>query len=364
MLRTRPMEFTLGWELEACKRASVIPEGVQCGSDGSVSGDGVEYKIKDNMVRDIKGSLEALRLLARDKSIRVDKSCGFHVHLGLSKNTAKKAVWAGWMVTIGRMIEKEVFESVPESRRGNNYCRPMVNNGVKTILKTYYREKYSNDERYSWLNVVEMFRPGGIRTVEIRLLGNTHRYSYLVGWIAACRLMAKAAWALTNDPSCLESEISYLKSVFGEIRDGLLPSEGPINGVMLSTRLLRTSGIDGAPITRPLYTLEAAERDVAYTVRRERETAERQARQVREDRLTEHARELVTVEMVAAIPFVNQPVTRSHSAEIILRHFSSERNSRIESHVWNMIHEDRCYQHNCVVCVAERAPTRQLAEVA
>jgi hypothetical protein len=213
----RAMTFTLGWELEACGRAYNVPRGVHEGSDGSVGGDGREYKIMSEYVTRPVVALSKLRELTRDPHIAVDKSCGFHVHVGLGTKTIKAAAWAGWFVTLARQVEKAAFEAVPTSRRNNSYCTSLAGLDGSIVKRTYHRSKLSNPSRYFWVNVVEMFRPCGIRTVEIRLMGNTRRYSYQLAWISACHLMARHAWALVFDPSMLAAYSRELSEVFSRI---------------------------------------------------------------------------------------------------------------------------------------------------
>lgn len=215
------MEFTLGWELEACRKSSFIPPNVLEGYDGSVAGDSVEYKIDEKTAFDPPRSIAALHRLAVDKSIRVDRSCGFHVHVGLKRQTPKASLWAGWMVTLARIIEDDAFLAVPTSRHDNQYCRRWNGGGdiYKSIIRTYEGNKGSNYSRYYWLNVVEMFRPGGIRTCEVRLLGATRRFAYLLAWSAFCTDLGKKAWDLLYDPSLLASHAEALRESLRMIKD-------------------------------------------------------------------------------------------------------------------------------------------------
>ncbi len=255
--RPRAMAFTLGWELEANRRASITPTRSILERDGSVSGDGAEYKIREEYVTSPDIVIETLKELVSDSALRVDRSCGFHVHIGLygNRNQTQGRVWASWMVTLARSIENSAFESVPESRRNNNYCRRFGENSTAVQSVSYSASKYSNDGRYYWMNVVEMFRPGGIKTVEIRLLGNTRRFSYLLAWISVCNLMARSAWRLTNDPSALVEETLKLKRYFERVRDQIRPNTNAGLSVSTANDLARAAGYnvraDGAPVTAP-----------------------------------------------------------------------------------------------------------------
>jgi hypothetical protein len=115
------------------------------------------------------------------------------------------------------MIEDDVFNAVPESRRNNQYCMKLKNK-KQPLSKTHFNSaKYSNSDRYYWINTVEMFRPGGIRTVEFRLLGNVSRFHYILSWIAFCRQMAISAYKLTYDVTLLESELNILRGMIQDV---------------------------------------------------------------------------------------------------------------------------------------------------
>lgn len=217
-----PGGFTLGWELEACNAASCIPDNVDDHEDGSVNNDSMEYVSSEYVINDSKKCLSALKELCEDSDINTDTSCGFHVHLGLPGNSRKNKVWAAWMVTLGRLVEENAFGAVPSSRRSNQYCKSLLSDLDSIKSHTYVASKMSNHSRYYWLNVVEMFRPGGIRTVEIRLLGNTTRWEYVYAWISVCHLMGQAAMRLTTDPSNLAKEARKLNEMFVQIKEAFV----------------------------------------------------------------------------------------------------------------------------------------------
>jgi len=224
-MATKPVTFNIGWEIEATRSAFSYPQGVRRISDGSVSGDGTEYILDPGVVGDNVKAMRLLRDLVKDREMRVGPSCGFHVHIspnGLSKDKAK--AWAGWMVTLARMIEDKVFESVPNSRRDNSYCRRLKSTKHSIHSRRYCRSKYSNDDRYFWINVVEMMRPGGLRTVEIRLLGSTRRFVWLQAWVAVCLYMARISSDLMSDPSSLQARVEDLNSKFERLKIFMTPN--------------------------------------------------------------------------------------------------------------------------------------------
>lgn len=266
-------EFTLGWELEASRRARHHYEGIEVGHDGSVSGDGLEYRVKRDLAFKPRESLAALRKLATDPEIQTNRSCGFHVHVGLVRPSRRLHAWAAWFVTLARELEGSAFMAVPESRRGNNYCRKWSQDSGSVMSRHYVASKSGNACRYQWVNPVEIFRPGGIRTIEVRLMGDCHRYTYLASWVAACRLMAMSAWALAHDPSRLEIEKKELQAMFLGIERSFLRGPFPMKAAIETTVLIQRSGL-GLPHERPLSFLLEMESSIAqekaYESERER----------------------------------------------------------------------------------------------
>lgn len=213
--------FSLGWELEATHAAVITPQFVERGRDGSVHEEGIEYRVKREIVNKPWECILELRKLLTLRRLTVNRSCGFHVHVGI-QNVGREydpKIWAAWCVALAKVVEDAAFKAVPESRRGNTNCRRwsgvLIERGV--IGQSYNHSKYDNAHRYQWLNITEMFREGGIRTMEVRLCGESQRFDYLYSWICACLLMGKAAFRLMRDPSRLDYEASIINDYFGTV---------------------------------------------------------------------------------------------------------------------------------------------------
>lgn len=261
-------QITLGWELEARHSAGIHVPGVECGHDGSVGGQGLEYRIKREHVYNVEKSLRCLRTLATDPLLEVDSSCGFHVHLGLARRTRRLHDWAQWFVQLAREVESSAFKAVPSSRVDNHYCRSWrVEPGAIGNL-SYHPSKHSNRDRYQWVNPVEVFRPGGIRTVEIRLLGNTKRYTYLLAWISICRLMAQSSWALIFDASRLEEQKRNIQEAFKLCRETFLVEGVPKKQVVKNALYLATKAGLTQPFGKPLAELSEIEQRLSYKMER------------------------------------------------------------------------------------------------
>lgn len=147
-----------------------------------------------NVVRDLCGCVD-----------HVNRSCGVHIHIG---RPSKEGLFASkWepervrtMLTIGMMLENRVFDVMPDSRRGNHHCNTIRSRYSDNDLGQFYpvgnvtARKYSNIKRYCWMNLIETRRVGNdtrpgrgsseaLGTIEIRALGNTKSFDYIMTWL-------------------------------------------------------------------------------------------------------------------------------------------------------------------------------------
>lgn len=273
--------FTFGWELEATGRAkAALSPDIMVGHDGSVGGDALEYRTRREAVWNPERSLFALRNLVMDPALKVDRSCGFHVHVGLGMKTRKLHSWAANFVTLARLIEDETMAVVPESRRENSYCRSWKDHHGSVIAPTYHSNKHSNNTRYCWVNPVEIFRPGGIRTIEIRLMGHSKNYLYLLAWTSFCRRMAASAWALIHDPSRLEQEVLELKDVLRQMRACFITQE--ITGTRKAQTVVMLAARAGfyTALAPSLKRIQSVEREIRYALEQERHARDEYNRQI------------------------------------------------------------------------------------
>lgn len=123
-------------------------------------------------------------------------------------------------MTLGQCIEKVMFKALPRSRSSNRYCWLLSDSAPKSFHPTkvrYPSGKYHNDYRHAWIHPTEIYRPGGIGTVEIRNMGESQDYMYLHAWTLICLLMAQKAWALIDDPSELHSRVKEMESALSSL---------------------------------------------------------------------------------------------------------------------------------------------------
>ena len=253
------VKFSLGWELEANHGAVRSPAGVQIHSDGSVNGDSMEYVVMPTLVKSVTYVLGLLKDLVHAPELNTDKSCGFHVHvapMGIKVPVMRR--WAIIAQSLAKAIEAEAFAAVPDARQSNQYCRKIVLlNGMR-----FSASKYSNDSRYNWLNIVEMFRPAGIRTIEVRLLGNTHRWKYLAAWSLFSLELGRQAWRVLHNPLAHDSAVQSLQYLLSRIKDEIKPLEKrgePVPQWVYDG--LKSLGVDYSKWDRPLAELVAKECD-------------------------------------------------------------------------------------------------------
>lgn len=260
--RVKKLKFTLGWELEANHVPSRFPAGVSHIGDGSVNGDGAEFVVLPAITRSPRYVLALLKELVHAPRLNTDKSCGYHVHVSASnvKSVTTLRQWAIATEQLAMAIEDLAFKAVPDARQSNQYCRRI--RPIQTGME-FSASKYSNERRYNWFNTVEIFRPSGIRTMEIRLLGNTHRWKYLLAWTLFSMELARRGWELMHNPFHMENHVNNLSLLLKRITEEIKPIEKrhePIPQWVYSG--LKEFGIMPDAWERPLAKLSEVESDV------------------------------------------------------------------------------------------------------
>lgn len=255
------LSLTLGWELEANRVANKVPNGVEQIGDGSVNGDGAEYVVMPAVTKSPRYVLGLLKDLVHAPNLNTDESTGFHVHVSASNVTLPRMrQWALATEHLAMMIEDLAFKAVPDSRKDNQYCRRIR---PLTSGHRFVSSKYSNDRRYHWLNTVEMFRPNGIRTIENRLLGHTHRWKYVLSWALFTMELATHGWELAHKPFTVNDHVSPLESLLKAIMTEIKPLDKrhePIPQWVYAG--LKRHGIEPNAWERPLARLTEIEYDL------------------------------------------------------------------------------------------------------
>lgn len=254
----KQLKLTLGWELEANHAPQRVPRGIERIGDGSVNGDGAEFIVLPAITRSPRYVLGLLKDLVHAPKLNTDESCGFHVHISASNvSLSRLRQWALATERLAMLVEDLAFQAVPDSRKSNSYCRRIVplQSGTKFVSS-----KYSNDRRYNWLNTVEMFRPNGIRTIENRLLGHTHRWKYVLAWALFTMELASEGWKVVHNPFEINKYVTsleeMLKAIITEIKP-LSKRHDPIPQWVYNG--FKKYGIESSAWERPLAKLADTE---------------------------------------------------------------------------------------------------------
>lgn len=253
-----PLKLTLGWELEANHVPQIVPNGVNHIGDGSVNGDGAEFVVLPAVTKSPRYVLGLLKGLVHSPKLNTDESCGFHVHVSaMGLALPKMRHWALATEHLALQVEDSAFKAVPDSRKDNQYCRRIrpIQNGARFVSS-----KYSNDRRYHWLNTVEMFRPNGIRTIENRLLGHTHRWKYVLAWALFTMELAQRGWDVANHPFVIGNHVEALENLLQRIITEIKPlDKRSLPAPQWIYEGLAKHGIDQSTWDRPLAKLTETE---------------------------------------------------------------------------------------------------------
>lgn len=195
--------------------------------DGSVTGG---WEVVSPVLRgrdgleDVRKVMDALNMVAR-----VDRNCGFHVHMAVPdmdlkflKNFAK--MWVKW--------ERVVDTFVAPSRRDNNayYCRSNILGTVENMwdrieaadsIDALVGQMNPGGSRYFKLNMQSFYRHG---TVEIRQHQGTTEALKVIRWIEMLAEMVGTAKKLKNiakakpDMSLADMQKGFLRRRSPEVR--------------------------------------------------------------------------------------------------------------------------------------------------
>jgi len=142
--------------------------------DGSISG--MEFVSPPMQGNNGYRSIQRFTRLAREHDFRVNRACGFHLHIDVSElseellnnmSLAYQLTYPAWKSLVSR------------NRHTNRYCyyRPMT----KDNLKSYYFMDSGRD-KFFWSSMSNIHHYG---TVEIRLHQGTLNFSKIINWVRA-----------------------------------------------------------------------------------------------------------------------------------------------------------------------------------
>lgn len=158
-------------------------------SDGSVRETGLESsEIVSPILKGAKG-LQSLQNVCNELTalnVKVNKTCGLHVHIGAEKFTSKQ--WQNLYINYFR-LENLIDSFMPGSRRGNFYCKGLQNlsnyeNNIMRCSNVDDIKSYFNSDRYFKINPCSYSRH---KTVEFRQHGGTVEFEKVEMWVSFLR---------------------------------------------------------------------------------------------------------------------------------------------------------------------------------
>lgn len=137
-------------------------------TDGSVTGDiGAELRTRGghliaDLLKDFKRMAVVLAKLTKEGKLKVDMSCGFHIHVGVGAWTVEQL---RHFYTCFANSLRQWIRFQPASRRANHYCQQNEHSEVFDQLRS--------SDRYNMINTCALSKHG---TVELRLFAGTVVY--------------------------------------------------------------------------------------------------------------------------------------------------------------------------------------------
>lgn len=180
--------------------------------DMSIHVDGFEHQIEivspilsgKSGMRDLCKVMDMLKNLERNGQVKVNKSCGTHVHFGKSRISGYNE-WQGMEFFKFYALNETLLDSVlPVSRRNNNYSKTLIGNGINEFDYTAM-----NSDRYLKVNMT-LIRTRG--TIEVRSHSGTVDFEKIGNWLLLMTAMLKRS---TN----LMSEVKKFSNLDTMIRD-------------------------------------------------------------------------------------------------------------------------------------------------
>jgi len=214
-------EYSFGLEFETssgilpihtCKQLGLIPL-----RDGSIRGH--EYTtipmVGESGVNLLMNQMEALK-----NECTIDKECSLHVHFGgfslIEENVLRLYNLLYYLQDeIGSLFHTYIFNTGNYKASGKDYCK-RFNGTAKSINQLYshlsdgnaewngdfYRnhpldprhdQKWNNNKRYYFVNLINMLFGNGAKTVEFRLHTPTFNDTKVINWLFICAAILKYA---------------------------------------------------------------------------------------------------------------------------------------------------------------------------
>lgn len=146
--------------------------------DGSIDG----WEFVSPILRGRSGLRTIRQFIERGEGIRVDRQCGYHVHIGMEALDNRKLfkVFMAYLAT-----QDQWFLRVTRSRHSNSYCMRHDNSMFADALSgcrrgVNFMDFCYDQDRYNWLNIAAYEEHG---TFENRLHHGTWNWRKVNRWI-------------------------------------------------------------------------------------------------------------------------------------------------------------------------------------
>lgn len=190
--------YKYGIELETCVEPDKAQEMIielertgipfRHGTDGSIaptSGNiGIEWRSEILTSTIVEPAVKDFITLARKFDVKVNESCGFHLHTS-NKHFFQKT-YLDKVMFFWSSIEDVLFSTQPQTRYNNHYCQRKLKDYLLHSFENIPVEKcklieYAGyHDRYMALNIASLARHG---TIEVRLHNGTLNSDKIIQWI-------------------------------------------------------------------------------------------------------------------------------------------------------------------------------------
>ena len=155
-------------------------------SDASVNGG---YELVSPVLKDQRGldEVKAVSEALAEVGAMINKSCGFHSHLGTDDFKESVSVWRNLYINYAT-LEEDIDAFMPPSRRHNRYCSSLKVRGWRSKMENAQtlvdlERAVTNRSRYFKLNSQSYWRHG---TVEFRQHSGTIEFDKIKNWLLFC----------------------------------------------------------------------------------------------------------------------------------------------------------------------------------
>lgn len=207
--------------------------------DGSLRGDGVEYKTTyGTRIGQLPRALDTLNRRATAHAFEFNERTSVHVHLDMRTNTLEetKNIFLTYL-----LFENALFRYAGESRKHNVFCVP-IRSSSKCFKTESWREYIAHSEKYSALNLAPLTSFG---TMEFRhMLGNTN-VDHIFMWVMLLAHLKHFGSHISQKE--LKKQMFELKttsrfnhfrdSIFGSLSENIIVESKEVDQAVSDTKL-------------------------------------------------------------------------------------------------------------------------------